>query len=109
MIEALTALVHSFEPRANSGLHYDPTRPSLAQQALIEELREVVADYDKEGCDMGYPSLRDGEALKGLVFMLRLALDRSSGRPLSRGFLDSLRTDFTKSEGASLTALSCHS
>lgn len=96
VIEALTALVRSFETRATSGLHYEPTRPSLAQQALIQELREVIGDYDEEGQEMGDPHLHDSDALKALVFVLRLALDRSSGRPLSRGFLDFLRTEFKK-------------
>jgi hypothetical protein len=94
VIDALTVLVRSFETRAQSGLHYEPPCPSLGQQALIEELREVIADYDEEGQEMGDPHLRDSDALKALVFMLRLALDRSSGRPLSRGFLDFLRTEF---------------
>ena len=98
VIEALVALVRSFELRANSGLHYEPTPPSLAQQALLQELREVIADYDQEGQEMGDPHLHDGDALKALVFVLRLALDRSSGRPLSRGFLDFLRTEFMKDE-----------
>jgi len=98
VIEALAALVRSFETRANSGLHYEPTRPNLAQQALIQELREVIADYDQEGREMGDPHLDDSDALKALVFVLRLALDRSSGRPLSRGFLDFLRTEFMKDE-----------
>ncbi len=96
VIDALTALVRSFETRAHSGLHYEPTRPSLAQQAVIEELREVITDYDEEGREMGDPHLCDSDALKALVFVLRLALDRSSGRPLSRGFLDFLRTEFKK-------------
>lgn len=98
VIEALVALVRSFETRANSGLHYEPTPPSLAQQALVEELGEVIADYDQEGQEVGDPHLDDSDALKALVFFLRLALDRSSGRPLSRGFLDFLRTEFMKDE-----------
>jgi len=98
VIEALVALVRSFETRANSGLHYEPTPPSLAQQALVEELREVIADYDQERQDMDDPHLDDRDALKALVFFLRLALDRSSGRPLSRAFLDFLRTEFMKDE-----------
>ena len=98
VIEALVTLVRSFEIRANSGLHYEPTPPSLAQQALVQELREVIADYDQEGQEMGDPHLDDSDALKALVFVLRLALDRSSGRPLSRGFLDFLRTEFMKDE-----------
>jgi hypothetical protein len=96
VIDALSALVRSFETRAHSGLHYEPTRPSLAQQAMIEELREVIADYDEDSREIGDPHLRDSDALKALVFVLRLALDRSSGRPLSRGFLDFLRTEFKK-------------
>ena len=96
LIDALTALVCSFETRARSGLLYEPTPPSLTQQAIIEKLRELIADYDEEGREMGDPHLRDGDALKALVFILRLALDRSSGRPLSRGFLDFLRTEFKK-------------
>jgi hypothetical protein len=101
VIDALTALVRSFETRAHSGLHYEPTRPSLAQQAVIEELREVVADYDKEGREIGDTHLSDSDALKALVFVLRLALDRSSGRPLARGFLDFLRTEF-KEDGSNI-------
>ena len=96
MIDALTALVRNFETRAHSGLHYEPPHPSLAQQAVIEELPEVITDYDEEGREMGDPHLRDSDALKALVFVLRLALDRSSGRPLSRGFLDFLRTELKK-------------
>ncbi len=96
VIEALTALGRSFETRANSGLHYEPTRPSLAQQALIQQLREVIGDYDQEGRELGDTHLPDSDALKALVFVLRLALDRSSGRPLSRGFLDFLCTEFNQ-------------
>lgn len=98
VIEALVALVRSFETRANSGLHYEPTPPSLTQQALVQELRQVIIDYDQEGQEVGDPHLDDSDALKALVFVLRLALDRSSGRPLSRGFLDFLRTEFVKED-----------
>jgi hypothetical protein len=101
VIDALTTLVRSFETRAHSGLHYEPTPPSLTQQALIEELREVIVDYDEEGREIGDTHLRDSDALKALVFVLRLALDRSSGRPLSRGFLDFLRTEF-KEDGSNI-------
>jgi hypothetical protein len=96
VIDALTALAHSFETRADSGLYYEPPRLSLTQQNVIEELREVIADYDQEAQEMGDPHLRDSDVLKALVFFLRLALDRSSGRPLSRGFLDFLRTELEK-------------
>ena len=105
VIDALTALVRSFETRAHSGLHYEPTRPSLAQQALVDELREVIADYDQEGREMGDRHLQDSDALKALVFVLRLALERSSGRPLSRGFLDFLRTEFKEDSSITQTRI----
>ena len=96
VIESRTARVRSFETRANSGLHYESTPPSLAQLALIQELREVIGDYEAESQEVGDPHLHDSDALKALVFVLRMALDRSSGRPLSRGFLDFLRAEFKK-------------
>ena len=96
VIEALTALARSFETRANSGLHYEPMRPSLTQQALIQELREVIADYEAEGREVSDLPLHHRDSLKALVLVLRLALDRSSGRPLARGFLDFLCTEFKK-------------
>ena len=96
VIESLTARVRSFETRANSGLHYESTPPSLAQLALTQELREVIGDYEAESQEVGDPHLHDSDALKALVFVLRMALDRSSGRPLSRGFLDFLRAEFKK-------------
>lgn len=105
VIDALTALARCFQTRANSGLHYEPERLSLAQQALIAELQEVIRDYDDEGRRMGYSNLRDGEALKALVFVLRLALGRSSGRALSRGFLEFLRTEFVEDQGKAQTGI----
>jgi hypothetical protein len=99
VIQALTALVRSFETRAHSGLHYEPMPPSLVQQKLIEELREVMVAYEQQRRVLGDPHLHDSDALKALVFVLRLALDRSSGRPFSRGFLDFLQAEF-KTDGS---------
>jgi hypothetical protein len=103
VIAALTELVRSVQTRVNFGLHYEPTRPSLTQQALIQELREILMDHDIDsdevGSGIGRTNRRDGDALKATVFLLRLALDRSSGRPLSRRFLDFVQTEFPNGEG----------
>ena len=99
MIAALTELARSVQTRANFGLHYEPTRLSLAQQTLIEELREILTDYEAGDHGIDCTNLRDGHALKALVFVLRLALDRSSGRPLSRGFLEFLQAEFPQNPG----------
>jgi hypothetical protein len=101
VIDALTALVAVSRRASIPACIMNRRPPSLAQQAVIEELRDVIADYDEEGRDIGDTHLRDSDALKALVFVLRLALDRSSGRPLSRGFLDFLRTEF-KEDGSNI-------
>jgi len=49
---------------------------------------------------LGYSRLRDSEVLKALVFLLRMGMARSSGRPKSRAFVDFLFAQFPeKSEG----------
>ena len=103
VIAVLAELTRSLQTRVNFGLHYEPTRPSLAQQALIEELREILMDHDIDSDEVsggiGSTNLRDGDALKALVFLLRLALDRSSGRPLSRRFLNYVQAEFPNHQG----------
>jgi hypothetical protein len=107
VIDALTALVRIFETRADSGLHYELRPLSLPQQAMMKELREVIADYDgREPGDGRTPSARQ-RSLKALVFILRLALDRSYG-PHSRA--DSCSSSAQSSRKTAATprlALSC--
>jgi hypothetical protein len=85
-------------------------QPVLAwpQQALIQELPGVVADYDLKRPGDGRPSSAQQQLFEGAGSVLRLTLEPSSGRPLSRGFLDFLRTEFVKdgSDNA-VPALSC--
>ena len=49
---------------------------------------------------LGYSRLRDSEVLKALVFVLRLGLARTSGRPKSRGFVDFLFAQFPEKQSA---------
>jgi hypothetical protein len=44
--------------------------------------------------NMGYSSLKDSDILKALVFLVRTALVRTSGRPRSRAFLSYLAAQF---------------
>jgi hypothetical protein len=43
---------------------------------------------------MGYVQLRDSEVLRALVFLVRMANGRTSGRPKSRAFVDFLLAQF---------------
>ena len=100
VIAALTTMTQSYQILAGSGLVYEQASPSLAQQAITETLRRLLQDYRQvEQEHLGRSSLTDGEALKALVFTLRLALTHTSGRPRSRRFLDFLRETFPASPG----------
>jgi hypothetical protein len=47
---------------------------------------------------MGSTRLRDSELLKALVFLLRMGLGRTSGRPKSRAFVDFLFAQFPEKQ-----------
>ena len=95
LIAALTSLTKTWETLVNSGLHYENPIASPAQQAVVAEVQNMVKEYrGAEQKHMGYAQLRDSEVLRALVFLLRMAHGRSSGRPKSRAFVDFLLAQF---------------
>ncbi len=86
---ALSALAESYETLVNSGLHYDAPLAGLGQQAMASEIQQIIREYrETEQKHIGYARLHDSEVLRGLVFLLRMGLSRSSGRAKSRAFAD---------------------
>lgn len=101
VIAALTAMVKTYETLVNSGLHYESPVAHAGQQAVIGELQRTLAEYrEVEEKHRGYSTLRDSEVLKGVVFLLRLALGKTSGRPRSRAFLDFVSDQFPEQSSA---------
>ena len=97
VIAALVNLAKSYQTLVGSGLIYEQVPPSLAQQALIEAVRRLLQEFrELEREHLGYTTLKDTEVLKVLVLALRLAHIHTSGRPLSRGFLDFLHDRFAE-------------
>lgn len=101
LISTLTMLAKSYERRINSGLHYEQALTSESQRRAAVEVESMVKEYrDAEQKHMGYPTLRDSEVLKALVFLVRLAHGRTSGRPKSRAFVEFLFAQFPERESA---------
>jgi hypothetical protein len=99
LIAALTMLAKSYERRVNSGLHYEQPLTSNSQRRAANEVETMVREYrEAEQKHMGYSSLRDSEVLNGLVFLVRLAHGRTSGRPKSRAFVEFLFAQFPEKE-----------
>jgi hypothetical protein len=101
LISALSMLAKTYERRMNSGLHYEQPLTSDSQRRAVVELENMIKEYrEAEQKHMGYSTLRESEVLKALVFLVRLAHGRTSGRPKSRAFVDFLYSQFPENESA---------
>jgi hypothetical protein len=99
LIATLTSLARSYETLASSGLHYETPMTNLTHQAIASEIQKMTKEYrELEQKQLGYTRLRDSDILRALVFLLRMALARTSGRPRSRAFLDFLFLQFPEQE-----------
>jgi hypothetical protein len=101
LIAALSVMCASYERLVNSGLHYEQPLTSVAQHAVAARVEEMLKQYRAaEQKELGYSNLRQSDALKALVFLLRLAQGRTSGRPKSRAFIDFLYAQFPEKDEA---------
>jgi hypothetical protein len=104
LIRGLSALTTSYERLVNSGLHYEQPLTSDSQRRVASEIENMLKEYrEAEQKHVGYSSLRNSDVLKALVFLVRLAHGRTSGRPKSRAFVDFLFSQFPEKESAVLT------
>jgi hypothetical protein len=103
-IAALTALATSHQRLATSGLHYEQPLTSEAQRRIALEVETMLKEYrEAEQKHMGYSTLRESDVLKALVFLVRLAQGRTSGRPRSRAFEEFLFAQFPEKESVVVT------
>jgi len=101
LMAALSSLARSFETLVNSGLYYEAPATSPAQQAVAAEVQTMLKEYrEAEHKHLGYVRLRDSEVLRALVFLVRMAYARTSGRPKSRAFVDFLFAQFPEKHSA---------
>jgi hypothetical protein len=99
LIGALSALSMSYQRLVDSGLHYEQPLTSASQQRVAAEVENMLKEYrEAEQKHRGYYSLRDSEVLKSLVFLVRLAYGRTSGRPKSRAFVEFLFAQFPEKQ-----------
>ena len=103
LIATLAMLATSYNRRVNSGLHYEQPLTSESQRKAAAELETMVKEYRAaEQKHVGYSTLRESDVLKALVFLVRLAHGRTSGRPRSRAFVEFLFAQFPEKESAVL-------
>jgi hypothetical protein len=101
LIAALTSLSASYQTLVKSGLIYEQPNTNIEQQAIAFEVESMLKEYrEAEQKHMGSVRLRDPEVLQALVFLLRMGLGRTSGRPKSRAFVDFLFAQFPEKQSA---------
>ena len=101
LISALSALTTIYQRLATSGLHYEQPLTSDSQRRVAAEVELMIKEYrEAEQKQLGYSTLRESDVLKALVFLVRLAHGRTSGRPLSRAFVEFLHAQFPEKESA---------
>jgi hypothetical protein len=99
VLAALTAIAQSQQTLVSSGLIYEAAPTAGPQQALAGEIQKMIAGFrEMEQKHLGYSTLKESEALQAIVFLLRLAATRTSGRPRSRAFLDFLFEQFPQKD-----------
>jgi hypothetical protein len=104
LIAALTSLARTYETLVNSGLHYETPIPGVSQQMVAAEVHKMIKEYrEAQEKHLGYVRLRDSEVLRALVFLVRMAQGRTSGRPKSRAFVDFLFAQFPENQSAIAT------
>ncbi len=66
---------------------------------IAREVETMVREFRAaEEQHLGHTRLRDSDVLKALVFLLRMGLARTSGRPKSRAFVDFLFAQFPEKQ-----------
>jgi hypothetical protein len=105
LIAAVSSLAKSYQTLVNSSLIYEPATANVAHQTIAREIETMVREFraaeEKHiGEIPGYNRLRDSDVLKALVFLLRMGLGRTSGRPKSRAFIDFLFAQFPEKHSA---------
>jgi hypothetical protein len=101
LIASLSSLAKSYETLVNSSLIVGQRTTNLDHQAIATEIENLVKEYrETEQQHTGLSRLRDSDLLKALVFLVRLGLARTSGRPKSRAFADFLFAQFPENQSA---------
>jgi hypothetical protein len=105
LIAALSPLARNYETLASSGLHYETPVTNLTHQAIANEVQKMIKEYrEAEQKHMGYSKLRDSDILRAIVFLLRMGMVRTSGRPKSRAFVEFLYRRFPEQESSVVAA-----
>ncbi len=81
-----------------SGIYYEKMPEAAAPRALYSELARFLTEAKQHTAERtGFPAVKDSEVFALLVFIYRMGILRTNGRPRSRRFLEFLHGQFPQS------------
>jgi len=92
----LDAMVRTWET-TSSGLIYETVPENLPRVAIYRDAQKFIENYRKEETERkGMTTLRDGDVLRALVFLGRVAQAHDNRRPRGKSLLAFLRRTFPR-------------
>jgi hypothetical protein len=97
VLAAIQALAQTYKT-LSSGIIYEKPPDALVQRELYAALIAFISEVKKQQAERGNsPALKDLELFYLWVFLYRMGLLRTNGRPRSRRFIEFLRSQFPQS------------
>ena len=93
VLAALRALAESYKT-LSSGIVYEKPPVIPLQHELYGVLAAFIAEARQRASETSFHSVKDSEVLQLLVFLFRMGLLRTNGRPRSRRSIEFLRGQF---------------
>jgi hypothetical protein len=93
VLAALRGLAESYKTLA-SGIVYEQPPTSLIQRELYDVLSAFIGEEKQNASQGSFGLIKDADIFQLLVFLFRMGLLRTNGRPRSRRFIEFLRGQF---------------
>jgi hypothetical protein len=93
VLAALRAQAESYKTLV-SGIVYEQPPASLVPRELYDALSAFLSEAKQNSAPASFGPVKDSEIFQLLVFLFRMGLLRTNGRPRSRRFIEFLRGQF---------------
>jgi hypothetical protein len=94
VLAALEALAETYKT-LSAGIYYEKPPDALLPRELYAALAQFLNEAKQQPAERpGSPPLKDSEAFSLLVFLYRMGLLRTNGRPRARRYVEFLRSQF---------------
>lgn len=93
VLAAIQALAETYKT-LSSGILYEKPPVVIVRRELYNALSSFLTESKQQAAQSSFASFKDSEAFQLLVFLFRMGLLRTNGRPRSRRFIEFLRGQF---------------